>query len=302
MWDDTSRHAVDVDAVKIVDAGSVAPVYYEIPMPAVRADGPNFSRSFGGELLGRVLIWDPAGAWPQTQDLALLTMKTVTERFRASGVEAGFDRVDKVPGWRAGFWWALIGRDAEALRELVAYPVERLRASGGDAFDEFQYEWVRLLQQAGQFGPQGLADQARSIDTTSRVGAQDSVDLLLQPVIEVFARLAAEDEDGFNYELGNALRWHRAFFDRDPWRNDPEGVLSLPLLALACWAHDLGLNIEVESEYLPVTFIHHAQWRPALEAAKAQGEAAVAVQVNVQTSMTVEQSVTGVVTGSPKPE
>ncbi|MRH89550.1 hypothetical protein GFY24_19220 [Nocardia sp. SYP-A9097] len=267
MWDEderpgdvVERHAIDIAAIEVVDAGSVAPVVYHVPMPEVRPEGPNFARSFGGELLARSLVWDPHATQVMTWQHARMAADTITDRFRADGITSGFDRHDRVSGWRAAFYWALIGRNSEAMAEVVAYPVARLRESGGDAFDEFQYEWVRILQEAWRHGPDELGERARGLDTTSRAGAQQPVNQLLRPSIEVFARLADGDADGFLWELGNALRMHRAFFDTDTWRHDPEGVFSLPLLGLACWASDLGLRIDIESEYLPLGFIRMPGW------------------------------------------
>lgn len=275
MWDDddrtverVERHEIDSAAMKIVDAGSVAPVIYSVPMPAVRADGPNFARSFGGELLGLALLFDVQAVQPQTWYYAEMAAGALTKRFRAEGIASGFDSNDRVAGWRAAFWWALIARDSEALRELAEYPVERLWEFGQGKFDEFQYEWVGILQAAWRYGPEEVADRAWAVDTTSRVGAQDSVDRLIRPSIEVFARLAAGDQDGFNWELGKAVREHRAYFDRATWCNDPEGVLSLPLLALSCWAHDRGIRIDVESEYLPAGFILRPDWLSSPELAE----------------------------------
>ncbi|MFE6864785.1 immunity 49 family protein [Nocardia sp. NPDC057668] len=263
------RHAIDGDAIAVVDAGSVAPIVYEIPMPKVRPDGPNFPRTFCGVMFARALVWDPAAAQLPTLDLARLTMTTLTSRFREQGITAGFDRFDRVPGWRAAFWWALIARDEQVLRELTAYPVERLRATGGTDFDDFQYDWAELLQTARVHGPEYVADRAFALEATSRVGAQRPVDLLLRPSIEVFARLASGDQDGFTWSLANALRLHRTFFEQEPWSTDPEGVIALPLLGLACWAHDRGLRVEVESEYLPTGFVHRPHWLGELSTAVA---------------------------------
>ncbi|WP_067697240.1 immunity 49 family protein [Nocardia jejuensis] len=277
MWDDDDRvvetvprHDMDAFAIEAVEAGSVAPTVYRIPMPPVRADGPNFARSFGGELLARALIWDAHAVNPQSWFYAEMASRTVTDRFRAAGIESGFDRHDRVAGWRAAFWWAVIARDEDALRELASYPIERLREYGGTAFDECHYEWARILQDAWRYGPDAVTEQAWGIDTTSRLGAQSPVSQLLRPSIEVFARLAARDQNGFSWELANGLRAHRTFFDTDTWRHDPEATMSLPLLGLACWAHDLGMSIDVESEYLPLGFVYRPDWLHSPELAEVQ--------------------------------
>ncbi|MEU6584299.1 immunity 49 family protein [Nocardia sp. NPDC046763] len=269
------RHGIDARSIREVDEGSVAPVVYRSRMP-VRPEGPNFSRSMDGALLATMLMSDPSAFRARTWYFAYSTEQTVTGRFRASGIESGFDKYDRVAGWRAAFWWTLVARDAEAMGELVEYPIERLREFGDGAFDDFQYEWVRLLQTAWRFGPKSVYEAAWALDTTSRVGAQRVTDLLFRPAVEVFLRLADGDSEGFDWEMTNALRLHRAFFDNDAWRNDPEGVLALPLLGLACWARDLGYRTAVRSPYLPAGFIDRPDWAISPELADELGRLAAA--------------------------
>ncbi|WP_169814848.1 immunity 49 family protein [Nocardia crassostreae] len=296
MTEVVERHEMDASAVAVVDAGSVAPVLFTSPMPPVLPDGPNFARSFPGEMLAHTLLFDPHAVDGQALYFAQMTEQTITKRFRAPGIESGFDRYDKVTGWRAAFWWALIGRDAAALDELVDYPVSRLREYGDNAFDDCQYEWARILQEGWRYGAETVADQAWGLDTTSRMGAQHVLDQLVRPSLEVFARMAARDQDGFSWELANALRRHRAFFDRAAWCHDPEGVISLPLLGLACWAHDSGLRIEVESEYLPLGLILRPNWMhsPELAAVAAAAAAATQAEATLKVDGTLEFEVTAV--------
>ncbi|GAB2510116.1 immunity 49 family protein [Nocardia heshunensis] len=253
------RHDIDARSIREVDAGSVSPVVAR-SRQQTRPDGPNFSRSMDGILLARMLVSDPAALRSRTWYFARATEQTITRRFRASGIEYGFDRHDKVAGWRAAFWWALIARDFDAVGELAEYPIERLREFGGDAFDEFHYEWAGLLQRAWRFGPKTAHTSAYTLDTTTRVGTQQTTDLLHRPAIDVFTRLAEGDAEGFDWQLTQALRLHRMFFDTNTWAHDPEAVFSLPLLALTCWARDLGYRSTVQSPYLPAGFIDRPDW------------------------------------------
>ncbi|MVU81548.1 hypothetical protein GPX89_30445 [Nocardia sp. ET3-3] len=253
------RHAIDARSIREVDAGSVAPIVNRSRMPA-RPDGPNFSRSMDGAVLARMLITDPSALRSRTWFFAHSTEQTITRRFRASGIEYGFDRHDKVSGWRAAFWWALIARDFDALGELSEYPVDRLREFGAGAFDDFHYEWVRLLQAAWRFGPKTVYQSTRALDTTTRLGADHVTALLTRPAIDLFAHLSDGDSEGFDRQLTQALHLHRTFFDTPTWSHDPEAVLSLPLLALTCWARDLGYRTPIQSPYLPPGFIDRPDW------------------------------------------
>ncbi|AYF76340.1 hypothetical protein D7D52_23750 [Nocardia yunnanensis] len=253
------RHDIDARSIREVDAGSVAPVVSLARLPA-RPDGPNFSRSMDGTLLARMLVTDPAAQRPRTWCFAHATEQTVTRRFRAPGIEYGFDRHGKVSGWRAAFWWALIARDVDAMGELVDYPVDRLREFGNGAFDDYHYEWAALLQQAWRYGPKTVYAATRALPVTSRLGAQQVTEFLHRPALDLFLRLADGDSEGFDWQLTQSLRLHRTFFDTPTWCHDPEAVFSLPLLALCCWARDLGYRTPLRSPYLPATFIDRPDW------------------------------------------
>ncbi|MGO4648188.1 immunity 49 family protein [Nocardia sp. 2YAB30] len=68
--------------------------------------------------------------------------------------------------------------------------------------------------------------------------------------------LTQRDEALFNDSLAVASDLHRSFWTRDDERNnDPRGFIALGPLAIACWARDTGISVEVESEYLPEHFL-----------------------------------------------
>ncbi|WP_433205064.1 immunity 49 family protein [Nocardia sp. CA-107356] len=165
--------------------------------------------------------------------------------------------------WRTAFWWSLIARDAAAADRLSRYPVDQLSPKGMGRTDDFQYEWVRILQLAWSQNPGSAVDRVNALDTTTGLpGAEIRriIGLLNKPVIAAFAKLAVGDHAGFNDELFQALTQHRKFFDTKKSRNDIGGFLSIPILGLSCWAHDLGVPIDVESEYIPKNFIEDPDW------------------------------------------
>lgn len=66
------------------------------------------------------------------------------------------------------------------------------------------------------------------------------------------------DETKFNESLQKGLEFHKSFWGQKPrkrsdydCRSDAGGFISLTLLAVCCLAHDKGMNITVESDYLP---------------------------------------------------
>jgi hypothetical protein len=63
--------------------------------------------------------------------------------------------------------------------------------------------------------------------------------------------LVYADSDRFDAALRAALAGHVKHYTRGSERNDPRGFFSLPLAALASWAHDCETEITVQSDYLP---------------------------------------------------
>ncbi|MET9490288.1 immunity 49 family protein [Nocardia sp. NPDC006630] len=231
--------------------------------------------------LGVLTASDPQAGAHQTQQAAQLSEQLATGLFwitsshlskLTESVELRFgDQTYRIPAgpnysahqgkWLDAFWWARTARDDDAAEMLAGFPIDRLRDTGdGGVADEFNYEWVAILQDAWREGPTTVAGRARSLGTTSALGAQQIVDHLLRPPMVVFDAIASNDEAGLSRALVEALMLHRSFFDSKEWRHDPAGFVSIPLLGLSCWAHDLGMRIDVESEYIPKGFIENPDW------------------------------------------
>ncbi len=77
--------------------------------------------------------------------------------------------------------------------------------------------------------------------------------------LKCFAAVINGNEEEFNKYLQEGLEKHYEFYcehhmflDEDMnGQNDSDSWVSMPLLALSCLAHDLGLKVGVESEYIP---------------------------------------------------
>ena len=70
------------------------------------------------------------------------------------------------------------------------------------------------------------------------------------PILRLFQGIYA-DAEGVNALLLDALKLHVRYYTRGSNRNDPRGFFSLPLAALAAWAHDCERGLTVEADYLP---------------------------------------------------
>ncbi|MFG3287068.1 immunity 49 family protein [Streptomyces sp. NPDC048111] len=156
--------------------------------------------------------------------------------------------------WLDAFYLAAICRESDRMRQLASIPMPFLRTEATEV-EEYLFLWAEALQSglhrdsekmwnsliavAEKSAPEGLPEPERAKALE-----------LLSPLIEMFRYLMERDATGFNSALGKALNWHKAYWAE----NDPasvDGLVALAPLALACIAYDAGVDIEVESEYMP---------------------------------------------------
>jgi hypothetical protein len=74
---------------------------------------------------------------------------------------------------------------------------------------------------------------------------------LRNPRVRLLDRIAEDDADGFNVALADALGLYGDYYSAGDGIDDPDGQLSFDALGLACLAHDRGIPVSVESDYLP---------------------------------------------------
>ncbi|MFI2350420.1 immunity 49 family protein [Streptomyces sp. NPDC019443] len=96
-----------------------------------------------------------------------------------------------------------------------------------------------------------------AVDGTDPEAATDpeAVGKLLYPPMEMFHRIVRQDHAGFNRALAAALQWHKEYWSEEDRALTIPSLVALAPLAIACFAHDAGIPIEVESEYLPATLL-----------------------------------------------
>ncbi|MCX4096109.1 immunity 49 family protein [Nocardia sp. alder85J] len=288
------RHPIDLSAFEGRADKYAGHLTGLLPLLETMPDKFVFVCSLAESLLSVQLLTDPEGSGRPVQETALRSEQATVGLFRVT--DAGFagqtdpvrvrilDTTLAVPAkrnhaatqgkWQDAFWWSRIARDGGAADLLAHFAVDRLRDTGdGSRSSEFSYQWVTILQNAWLRGPGSQAGEVNSLSTVSEVGGREGqrvTDRLIRPPMEVFDALAVQNGEQFNRLLADALTQHRKFFGTARWRNDPIGFLSVPLLALACWAHDLGLPVDVESDYIPRHFIENPDWATELAATSTQ--------------------------------
>ncbi|WP_158843822.1 immunity 49 family protein [Saccharothrix deserti] len=148
---------------------------------------------------------------------------------------------------------AVVCRDKKLLDVLCAVPVSAMRRPGSSS-DEFAFLWVDALQSYWRREPDVLGKLNTALEAT---GAEKSVmpkAMALQcyyPTMKLFHYLARQEAEGVNSTLAEALQSHKKYWGQKSRANNPDGLLALGPLAMACIAYDLEIELAVESEYVP---------------------------------------------------
>ncbi|QGV82767.1 hypothetical protein EIZ62_20005 [Streptomyces ficellus] len=217
-------------------------------------------------------VADPTAEWLETWEVWVTAMQSGSAMFAAAATSAAsvesriHHEMRTVPAtgpqpwvdagnWVTAFWLAVICRDKKRLDALCQVPISLLRESGS-VYDEYVYSWIETLQSywlgRGDVG-QKLVEAARgAAPGAASIAGPELLSKILWPPIDLFHRFVTGDQERFNDSLVDALTWHKEFWTADAERaQDSDGFVAVGPLAVACFAHDAGFPVEVESEYLP---------------------------------------------------
>ncbi|MGW7364316.1 immunity 49 family protein [Streptomyces sp. NPDC054841] len=161
------------------------------------------------------------------------------------------------PGsWITAFYLAVVCREKDRITALCRVPISLLRENGS-RFEEYHYAWIDVLQTYWLGGQDLVPKLVAAVDGTDPevVADPETVGKLLYPPMEMFHRIVRKDHAGFNRALADALQWHKEYWSEEDRAFTIPGLVALAPLAIACFAHDAGIPIEVESEYLPATLL-----------------------------------------------
>ncbi|MEV0370622.1 immunity 49 family protein [Streptomyces sp. NPDC050636] len=158
--------------------------------------------------------------------------------------------------WLTAFYLAVVCRERDRITALCQVPLSLLRENGS-RFDEFQFAWIDTLQTYWLGGPDLGQKLVAAVDGADPEAVTDpeAVGKLVYPPMEMFHRIVRKDHASLNRVLVAALQWHKEYWSEEDRAATIPGLVALAPLAIACFAHDAGIPIEVESEYLPATLL-----------------------------------------------
>lgn len=161
--------------------------------------------------------------------------------------------------WNTAMSLAMICRERPRIDLLAGFPIDVLRTSGGQA-DEFQYDWIKTLQ-AYWRSEEGLVDvllraMQGADPEADTIAGPEMVAHLFYPPMELFYLLTQREDARFNESLAKALELHKQYWTATSERtSDSDGFVAWRVLAIACLAKDAGVDITVESDYLPKNLV-----------------------------------------------
>ena len=142
-------------------------------------------------------------------------------------------------------------RDAKTLEVLHNFDPELLYGVGAH-YDLHYYELVFAFRDTDRWEWDWESSANRAIEhmETRPLMSPKGVPLA-KGVAECILALGRKDEAAFNEALFEALNGHKAFLGSRNNRIRVKNLFSFELLGLCSVAHDMGLAISVESDYIP---------------------------------------------------
>ena len=156
------------------------------------------------------------------------------------------------PAWVNGLSLALIARDYAAINTLAAPATIDACQQPAEKIDSFWQPYCAAFA-AAIIEPEAAAqwiEIAVSALGEARISASDRVERVHYPLLPVLAALAERNGVAFNAALFDALQRLHTYYSHPDQYRDWNGHFSLALNGICAAASDLGLPIEVASDYL----------------------------------------------------
>lgn len=160
--------------------------------------------------------------------------------------------------WLLAYYFNVIVRDDKATSLLCKIPSDKLRNDGFSA-PEYFYLTIDAIQAAWRsadgYSKKVIAALREANNEEIECADPDYRINIAAPFLPCLAYSCA-GSDEFGDVLTYALECHRDYWDSsDNLRQSYDGFVALPLLAMACLAHDRKVPFDVESDYIPTPLV-----------------------------------------------
>jgi hypothetical protein len=171
------------------------------------------------------------------------------------------------PTWLQVFDLCLITRQPHLSDEVCRVPNEVFRHSDivGAATEDYGFaDLLRAVWTRGRFttNPAFVRKEAdirrRAADPRRDLPYVRGVTL---PYLQALRQIEQRDEAGFTASLTEALQGHKQVWSSEENCEEFNGFVSLRLIAAAALAWDRGMRFEVESDYLPMSWVRGEHFR-----------------------------------------
>lgn len=173
------------------------------------------------------------------------------------GVGPAARRIDTTH-FRRGILAALVVRHRESLEMLGSVSLETLRAIGpGDA------GWMVAERSALRALALGAGDGRTLVASAVAVAEQGPLSRwertwvfeLVLPELRLALAVLDRNQTAFDVALAEAIVSHHRHYGRATTKRDVAGQLALSVLAIACLAHDAGMRVTLDSDYVPAWLV-----------------------------------------------
>lgn len=165
--------------------------------------------------------------------------------------------------WLTANHLAAIARDVAKTQRLSEVPLDVLRGSGSEE-PEYVFLMVDMFQKFNlqQHGVHEALNAALKATDPAEIDPvhREHVRVVAFPQLNMFHNIInAGREEQFNTSLAEALELYKELWSTEENEESPNGYVAIGPLGLASVAHDAGIPIEVDSEYLP-RYLHNGSW------------------------------------------
>jgi hypothetical protein len=151
-------------------------------------------------------------------------------------------------------WAALAAGDASSLALLSSVPID-VPAKSSAKGDPYKLDTMRALIAFVTGRPEAetlLLEALKGTDpATPHIAPDDMILDIDVPAMEVFFALLDGESAAFDAAIEKATLLHKRYWTRPARADDPDGLLALPLTALAHLGRQRGLRFSFRSSYLP---------------------------------------------------